>query len=206
MSDWLPALLVAVPVASGMAASQLIQSEYPNTWFLFTPRKSKAFYGYCLLWGSVAFVLTLIFDALLANEIITIKGLKLESPWTRALIVGLTAKALVQISLYNLTSGSRTIPIGPALVVQPLEPWLLKKIKQDEASELRMFVKPWAAKYTNLDDVRERSKGAPSDLDGPELLAFGEEMDDAKTVEVAMEKHVKALGKKSFNTVFSNDR
>jgi hypothetical protein len=202
MPDWVPALLIALPIAGALAASQLINDEYPNTWFLFTPRKCKAFYGYLLLWGSVAFALAIAFDSLVARDIVKIKGLKLESPWVQALIVGLTAKALTQISIYNFTYGPRTLPVGPSLVLQPLEPLLLKKIKQCEASELQIFVDSRAQKYADVSHVREKIKTAPSDLTGPERLAFEEEIEDAQSVKAAMEKHVSTLGKKSFDAAF----
>lgn len=203
MPEWLLPGLLALVVASLVSALQLLTSKYPNTWFLFTPVRSVAFYIYCvLLYGGMAFLITLLFDSLIAKEIITIEGLNLESPWSRAIVVGLTAKAFVQISFFDITSGARTIPIGPAIVVQPVEPWLLTKIQQDEDSELRSFVQSRAATHKDLVDVRRRIKEAPQSLPDPERIAFELEIDDATTVEVAMEKHIKALGKKSFITAF----
>jgi hypothetical protein len=196
----LPAIL-ALLIASGVSAWQLLSSNYPNTWFLFTLRRSKALYIYCLLYGGVAFLITLTLDSLITNGIVIIEGLKLESPWIRALIVGLTARGFVQISFFDITAGARVISVGPVLVLQLFEPWLVTKIQQDEDSELRRFVQA-RAQHRNLDDVRQEIKGAPSSLPHPERVAFEIEIDEAKTVEEAMEKHVKALGRKSFNTTF----
>jgi len=208
--DWLLAGLaglLALLAAGVMSVIQLLTSKYPNTYFLFTPRKSPAFYVYCfVLYGGVAFAVTLALDYLITQDVITIEGLNLESPWWRAVIVGLIAKALIQISFFDVTAGARTVPIGPALVVQPLEPWLLTKIQQDEDNELRTFVQSRANKYSDskedLKAVRKAIKDAPHSLPHPEHIAFELEIDDAETVEKAMEKHVRILGKKSFNTAF----
>jgi len=197
------AALLALLISSVMSAIQLVTSQYPNTWFLFTPRKSKAFYAYCiLLWGGVGFVTSLLLNTLIANDVVTIKGLNLQSPWVRAVIVGLSAKAFAQLSFYDLTVGTRTVPLGPGLIVQPVQPWLLKQIGQDEGSDLRNFVTDRAAKYPDLQNVRWRIKHAPHDLTGSDRIAFELQIDAALTVEEAMEIHVRVQGRKSFYTAF----
>jgi len=99
-----------------MLVIQLLTSKYPNTYFLFTLRKSPAFYVHCfVLYGGVAFVVTLALDYLIAEDVVTIQGLNLESSWWRAVIVGLTAKALIQISFFDVTAG-----VVLYLLVQPL--------------------------------------------------------------------------------------
>jgi len=83
---------------------------------------------------------------------------------------------------------------------------LLTKIQQDEDNELRKFVQSRANNYSDSDEglkaVRQAIKDAPHSLPNPERIAFELEIEDANTVENAMEKHVRILGKKSFNTAF----
>lgn len=207
MPDWLSAGLaglLALLIASVISGWQLLSSRYPNTWFLFTPRKSKALYPYCLLYGIAAFVITVSFNALVSNGIIAVEGLRLESPWLRALIIGLIARGIAQISLLDVTAGTKTISVGPAFVFQLVEPWLLTKIQQDEDSELRRYVRTRLAKHSglSLNDVRQRVVDAPHSLDDPEHIALKLELDETKSREEAMEKHVRMLGRKSFNTAF----
>jgi len=197
---WLPALC-ALTIAVMFTWTELRTSKYPNTGFLI--RWSKPFWAYCLTYGFIALGGFLLFDLLVQKGQLKVQGLGLESAYIRALVVGVSSKAIMQLNLFTVTSGSSSFPIGVKTVVQLFEPFLLRLIDLDEFNGVREFVEPYAARFPNLEEVKTKVKqNIPTSFSQEERTAFQNEIDKETQVHEAMERFLRFIGKRTFVRVF----
>jgi hypothetical protein len=200
MEKLLPALL-AFLIAAVFTALELTTSKYPRTIFLIG--KCRHLYVYVAIYGLLSFGTLLGLDALVAAKKITLEGIGLESIWVKAVIVGLSTKALLHISLYNLSVGAKSFPLGTETIVQLFEPWLLEEIFLFEFNEVSTFIAPRRAKYPNLVNVKTTIKGnLPAGFTGPERLGFEAGVEAQVSIEAAMETYLRRFGKTNFTRVF----
>lgn len=200
MANLLPAVL-AFLIAAFFAALELATSKYPRTIFLLG--KCRYLYAYVAIYGLLSFGALLGLDALVAAKKITLEGIGLESIWVKAIIIGLSTKALLHISLYNLTVGAKSFPLGTETIVQLFEPWLLEEIFLFEFSEVSTFIAPRAARYADLANVRTTIKGnLPSSFSGLERSGFEVGVDAQTSITAAMEVYLRRFGKTNFTRVF----
>lgn len=182
---------------------ELLTSRYPNTWFLVV--KKLSLYLYCGIYGFFALFGFLFFDRLMSSGTLRIDGFGLESSWGRAIFVGLFTKAIMQLNLYTITSGTSSMPIGLQTIVQIFEPYLLRQILLDEFNAVRQLVRPIAskAKYKDINQVRDKIRqNIPETLSPQERVAFLNEIDKDLQVHEAMERFLRFLGKSTFKRVF----
>ena len=197
--------LVAMVIASGIAAIELITSKYPHTYFVLTLRKCWALYAYSLVYGVIALVATLGLSSLEGANLYQLKGIGLSNPWVRSVAVALTIKAILHIRLFTATVGTASFPVGVETLVQIFEPWLLRMrtIDIDAFTALRDFLAPRERKYPDITDVLERIReNIPSTLPQEERVAFLADLDTQDRVIVVMERYIRWLGKSNFNRVF----
>jgi len=196
-----PAALLTFVIATSLTWVEFRTSRYPNTGFLL--RRSRGLWSYCVVYGVIALGGFLLSNALISTSKLKIEGLGLESPYVRAVVLGLAAKAIMQLNIFTVTSGSTSFPIGFQTVVQLFEPYLLRVIVLDEFNSVRQFVDPFAARYADLDAVKRLIKdNIPASLSAQEQAAFENEIDKDVKTRVAMERFLRFLGKKSFERVF----
>jgi hypothetical protein len=203
-AGWLAAFC-AFAIAVMFTWTELRTSKYPNTGFLI--RWSKPFWAYCLTYGFIALAGFWLFDLLVRNGQLKVEGLGLESAYIRALVIRLSSKAIMQLNLFTVTSGSTSFPIGIKTVVQLFEPFLLRLIDLDEFNGVREFVAPYAARFPNLDQVKAMVKqNIPASFSQEERTAFQNEIDKETQVHEAMERFLRFLGKRTFVRVFGSKR
>lgn len=117
---------VAFGVGTLFTCIELRFSKYPHTGFLIIWK--RPFWIYCVIYGLVAMGGFLLSGSLIANGLLKIGGLSLESPYGLAAILGLSSKAIMQLNIYTVTAGSTSFPIGFQTFVQLFEPYLLHAI------------------------------------------------------------------------------
>jgi hypothetical protein len=175
--------------------------DYSNTGFLLW--SSGSLWIYCSLYGLIALAGFLLSNLLITNSILTIQGLGLQSPYVRALVLGVSSKAIMQLNLFTVTSGPTPIPIGFQTIVQIFEPFLLYQIKLAHWVGVNDFVAPFAAKYPDLNQVKTKIKqNIPPFISADERGAFANEIDKDQRVEDAMARYLRSFGKKAFLSVF----
>lgn len=196
-----PAALLAFVIALGLTWVEFRTAKYPNTGFLIA--WSRPFWIYCGIYGLIALGGFLLADWLISTSALKIEGLGLKSPYVRAAVLGFSSKAIMQLNIFTVTSGSTAFPIGFQTIVQLFEPYLLRLIVLDEFNSVRRFVKPIAAKYTDLNAVKTTIKqNIPAPLSSQERAAFENEIDKDTQVHEAMERFLRFLGKSTFQRVF----
>jgi hypothetical protein len=183
------------------AGLELVTGKYPRSWaFVF---RSRAFWGYCLIYGLVAAGGFLGLDWLVAEKKIQIEGIVLASPLLRALIVGVSAKSLLHINLFNVTVNSQPFPVGLETITQFFEPHLLRSIVFDEFNGVRAFVTPYSTRFKDLEQVRRSIlDNIPTTLPSQEVGAFRDDLTNAASVVEALEKGFRFLGTSTFLRIF----
>jgi len=193
--------LVAFAIAVALTWVEFRTSKYPNTGFLI--RWSRPLWIYCGIYGLIALGGFLLSDWLISTSALKIEGLGLKSPYVRAAVLGVSSKAIMQLNIFTVTSGSSSFPIGFQTVVQLFEPFLLRLIVLDEFNAVRQFVAPFASKCTDLNAVKTTIKqNIPSSLSAQERAAFENEIDKDTQVRDGMERFLRFLGKRTFERVF----
>jgi hypothetical protein len=207
--------LIAFIIGGIVSFFELVTSKYPRTIFLLL--KSKKLWLYVLIYGTISFCIMLLFDFLVAKEIITIKGLEsgennlLKAFWLKALIVGVSTKAFLHIRIFSANVGSQSIPIGIETIVQIFEPWLLQEIELDEFNLIRDYIEPTKHQYTennenqnnNLQIVKDKIlENLPRKFRGNERDGFIRDLDKINTVSEAMELYLTTFGKSNFERTF----
>lgn len=200
---WLPSLLAGV-IAIGITYLELITASYRKTHFLLwrSPQVGLMLL-YILVYGGIAFGLMAIVDVLIANKYITLEGLGTNSPWVRAAIVGLTVRALMQITFFNVAVGPGTLPIGIATFTQLYEPMLLESVSQGVWNSGRNFLQPYAIKYPIVADVRTTiASNLPPTLSAERQAALLTGIAVKTSVVEILEMYLNAAGRGTLMRVF----
>jgi hypothetical protein len=194
-------LLLAFAVAALIATMELITSRYARTLSLL--KRCPTLYGYGVIYGLISVAVLLGLDTLVKTGSVSVQGLDLSNPWVRAILVGLTLKAFLHLSLFTVTVGSNSVPVGIETVVQLFEPLLLRGIDECHYCAVQDLIAPRAARYNNLPNVRNRILNPmPKFLPPPQQNSFTRDVDSAQTVEEAMEVCLTVLGKGMFERRF----
>ena len=145
----------------------------------------------------------LLLDRLVSSQTVKLEGFGLESQWIRALYVGVTIKAFMNINLYNVTVGAQSMPVGPSTIVQLYEPMLLRNILFREFTEVRRYVEAAIVGNPNIAAVKQQIKdNVPDTLPASERGAFENDIDKAETVVEAKAKFLRFVGRSTFDGVF----
>ena len=195
--------LLAFLVAAAIAWLELITSKYSRTCFLLVPR-CWALWVYSGVYGLISLGTVVGFDSLTSSGTLTVEGLGADSLWMRAVVIGLSAKALLHIRLFTVSSGAKSFPVGTETIVQIFEPWLLRTIELYEFERVRIFVTERAEEFSDLVAVRSAAKkNIPNSFWPDEKTAFEADLDRQESAVEVMELYLRFLGKYSFNRVFS---
>lgn len=186
-----------------LAALELVTSKYPRTFSLL--KRSPAFYAYAVIYGVIAFGVTLGLGGLVKSGAVKLEGLGLSSPWIQALAVGVTFKAFLHVRFFSVGVGSEGFPVGIETLVQLFEPWLLRTIDLDHFRALRDYIAPRAQKFPNLTAVRSKiAQNLPPSMSAQsaEGKAFLADVQQAISVDEAMRLYMRFVGRKLFDSVF----
>lgn len=195
--------LLGFSVAFFFTWLELITSKYPRT-FTF-PSGRWAIWVYCFVYGLIAFAVLLGFNALVAKGFIKADGLGLQTPWIRAVAVGIAVKALLHIRLFTVTSGSQPFPVGVETLVQVFEPWLLDRIAQDEDDKKRIYVDAKRAKHPDETETQIKTKlkaNIRRSLPKDERVAIALDIDMTASAEEAMIVYLDRFGKSSLSRLY----
>jgi hypothetical protein len=102
--------MLACLIAATIALLELITSRYRNTYTFLWGRWQL--YAYMAVYGAFGLLLVLSLDHLVAKKVVSFEGMVVDSPLIRATLVGISTKALMNITLFNIASGAGTVPIG----------------------------------------------------------------------------------------------
>jgi hypothetical protein len=184
-------------IASTIALLELITSRYRNTFTFLWSRWQL--YAYMAIYGAFGVFLFLIIDYLVAQKSVTFEGVAVDSPWLKAVLVGISAKALMNITLFNVASGAGTVPIGMSTIVHLFEPLLLDELNLRVWNDVRTFLGPHAQKYPRLEEVKAIiERNIPPTLSGERRAALRADLSERDTVEGAMETFLYAVGRGTF--------
>jgi hypothetical protein len=194
-------LLLAFAVAAVIATMELITSRYARTLSLL--KRCPTLYGYGVIYGLISVGVLLGLDTLVKTGIVSVQGLELSNAWVRAILVGLTLKAFLHLSLFTVTAGSNSVPVGIETVVQLFEPLLVRGIDVYHYCAVQDLIAPRAARYNDLPDVKNRILNPmPKFLPPEQQTSFAGDVNAAQTVKEAMEMCLNVLGKGLFERRF----
>lgn len=189
--------ILAGALACLIAGLELITSRYRNTYFLLWRRWQ--FYVYVLVYGAVGLLLMLFIEYLVARGTVSFAGTAVDSPWVQAVLVGVSTKALMNITLFNVAGGAGTVPIGPATIVHLFEPLLLGELDLRVWNDARTFLQTHAAEYNDLDAVRTTIRqNIPPTLSTERQAALRADIQTQETVIAVMEVYLYAVGRATF--------
>ncbi len=195
--------LLALLIASGITATELVTSEYSSTYF--TVYRCPSLYLYSLIYGTFA-----LFIVALGTESSHIEVIGISNPWIQAVIIGLSIKAVFHIRLFSVTrgQGADPLPIGLETFVQIFEPQLKHRIEQEETHGLHRFLDPRVMKYSDPNDVRVRIMGNLSrHMTREARIAFKQDLEDIlndpdERIFGAMQLYLAFMGKKNLERIF----
>lgn len=195
--------LLALLIAGGITATELVTSEYSSTFF--TIYRCPSLYLYSLIYGAFAFIIVV-----LGTQSSHIEVIGVSNSWIQAVIIGLSIKAVFHIRLFSVARGQGTdpLPIGLETFVQIFEPQLKHKIEQEETHGIHRFLDPRVQKYSDPHDVKMRIMGNLSrHMTREARIAFKQDLDDLlndpdENIFGAMQLYLAFMGKKNLERIF----
>ncbi len=188
---------LACLIAATISLLELITSRYRNT-YTFLWRRWQL-YVYMAVYGAFGFLLMWIIDYLVAKKTVSFDDMALDSVWVKAVLVGMSAKALMNITLFNVPSGAGTVPIGMSTLVHLFEPFLLSELDLQVWNDVRTFLTPHARKYPQLEEVKAiMDRNIPPTLSAERRAALRAELGARDSVEGALETFLYAVGRGTF--------
>lgn len=193
--------LVAFVLATAIAGLELVTSKYPRT-FSFI-KKHPWLYVYALVHGVLGLGIMLGLDALMKGNAVGFAGPLNTGRWGWSIAVGFSTKALLNIRLFTVSTGSQSFPVGIESFVKIFEPTLLQTIDLHEFCKIREFLEPRARKYEDLSAVKQKILSElPQNLAADEKTAFATDIEKAVSVILAMEIYLRRFGRGNFDRVF----
>lgn len=192
------ATLVCFTLATFITLLDLFTAKYPATWRMLA--KHGGPYLYAVIYGALAAgALALFGDAIKITAPVGVRQDLVDSPWTKAVLVGVFTKSIMQMTL--LTMGPT--PIGLKTFTLLFEPFFLRSFLLAEFREVRAYVTPRAAKYPELTGVKTKIKdNTPTALPDEERAAFQAAVEKEDTALGAMERFLRFVGVDLFNSTF----
>ena len=114
-------------IAFALSCLELLYGKYKLNHNLVV-KKPRYMIWYALVYGLLAILITFL---ILSGEITINEFSPSENPWLVSISVGLTIKSLAKISLYNFNISKKPVSIGPKLIFDYLDDFLLKKLNDD---------------------------------------------------------------------------
>jgi hypothetical protein len=123
--------------------------------------------------------------------------------WLRALLLGLTTKALLKVNFYTFSIGTDKRSIGPELLLNYFEPDLLRQIVWDEDQARKRFIRASPAAQLQLNVIQDVIRqNIPKNLSQAERAAFDVELTTARRPEEALQVFLGFAGPTTFSRVF----
>ena len=203
--DPTPYSLLAAGIAFLIVLVELITSEYRHT-FVWTLRCWQLWL-YAAVYAVIAYSLYSLLDDLQSEKLVELSGSFIDLPWVQAVGIGVSTKALMQVTLFNVqTSGVSTMPIGISTITQLFEPWFLERLKLKVWNKVREFIEPHAQKYNNPDTVLETIKdNFPPNWKREKKAAVLAELEQYNSPQTLMYFFVETAGKDTLVRAFPLD-
>jgi hypothetical protein len=176
-----------------------ITTTYPNTarfiwrsWYLI---------GYAAMYALASALVLLGLGALIDSGSVTLEGLGVGNIWIRAIVIGLSAKAVLNINVAAING----VPIGVQTVIYPLERFLLSSLESEEWNTRREFIENLVRRYPQLDEVKAKAKTnipprIASDEDGKD--AYVRDIESKQTVPDLFDLVIDRVDARTFNRIF----
>ena len=185
-------LVVAFSVATVVTALELITSKFPQTYKFVL--QSRWFYFYVAIYGLLG-AATLALLPFLMDQVKNQGGV-FGDPWVRAVLVGLSIKALMHLRIFTVSPGpGQSFPVGLETIVQLFEPWMTRQIENDHYVGVADFIKPRARKLRTLRKARDLAKSSiPSTFDDKVKAALTDDINRATTPAAVVRDYLKYVG------------
>jgi hypothetical protein len=204
METWVPPI-VAFFTAFVIVLLELLTTNYSRTSFVLV--KESALYTYGAVYGLIAVIVLLTLNALTNAKTITVEGLGLSSPYIRALIVGISVKALLHINIATVKVGSKSTPIGLETIVQLFEPALLRTIELSKFNGIRKYIEPYTRTRTRITTIKSIiKKNIPQSFSREEIAALEKDINKATDKTELFELVIENLGKKTLERIFPDNK
>jgi len=192
-------------IAGTISLLEIVTSRYRTTYFLLW--RQWPLYAYVAMYGVFGGILMLIAAQLVFKNVVSSpQGVPVESPWVQAVLVGISTRALMNITLFNVASGAGTVPIGISTITHLIEPFLLSELDIRVWNDVRSFLEPHASKYLGLPEVKAIiEQNIPPTLSPERRAALRADVREADTVKGAMEAFLYAVGRDTFRRSFPLD-
>jgi len=183
---------LAFAIAALVTAIELITSKYPRTARFAIG--SYWFYVYVVVYGLLA-AAGLALLPLLGDQVTT-TGIGASNPWTKAVLVGFSVKAILHIRIFAVSTGpGQPFPVGLESFVQLFEPWLLRTIELDHFWAQSAFIAPRAGRVANVNVARTQAKdNPPPGLSPAETAVFEADIDQAANPTQVIAAYLKYSG------------
>ena len=132
-------------IAFALSCLELLYGKYKLNHNLVV-KKPRYMIWYALVYGLLAILITFL---ILSGEITINEFSPSENPWLVSISVGLTIKSLAKISLYNFNISKKPVSIGPKLIFDYLDDFLLKKLNDDIDEQLLVIIKRVSKKLSS---------------------------------------------------------
>jgi|SRR5579884_3822181 len=148
---YLPALL-ALFIASCSIIIDRITTKHLHTHFIIM--KCPQLYFYALIYGAGAFTITFF---------LPYNKLSLSNAWIEALIVGVTIRAFLNITLFSvpIPNTKETVSLGIQAAIRPIENLILTTMNEAYDIQLMSFLSPIMQHYTDPECVLLRILSTP---------------------------------------------
>ena len=133
---------------------------------------------------------------------VVLQGPRIDNPGIRALVVGLSTKAILHIRVFNVSVGTQSFPLGTESVVMLFEPWLLRKIALDEFNAIETHIETKTEKWSDIAAVKEQIAEHLPEMPKAEKVGFLSDLGEAATAAEALKLYLRSFGPKSFARVF----
>lgn len=193
-------LALAFAVATLVTAVELLTSQYARTARFVL--ESVWFYAYVVIYGLLAAVAFAILP--LVSDQVTMEGIGVNNPWVKAALIGFSVKAVLHIRIFAVSTGpGHSFPVGLESFVQLFEPWMLRELELDHFATQSEFIRPRAARLTDVNAARTQAKAnPPPGLSQAVKAAFEADIDQAASPAQVVAAYLKYAGIKLTNNTF----
>lgn len=199
----LPALLSLVVAGNSAYQDLIADPRYTRTSFLLWDTRSRSsIFFYLAVYSLVAFVICIFFPQILNQAGVKTEGLLMSNAWTQGLMIGVSLKSIMGISLWTVPNSGATKISIEAMVGRFVNfPRMLENIKENYHASLRAYVSGVVGKRS-VAEVRENLKGVLTHLPEEDLQSFAIDLDKAVDKNSASRFFLERYGRRLFEEAF----
>lgn len=159
---------------------------------------------YLAVQGVIGAVGYLLLGYLTEQGIVKVPDQVTKSPYLQAIIMGLLAKSISYVTLFDGGASGKEMTIGFKTIVDGLD----EKVNEDEKIAIIEYLSTKERKYHSLDEVKDTIKRwVPHKFeDKKDLDAFLGDLENQTSVYDAMLQFLREVGKKMFDRAFPNGK